>query len=61
MRRQTELVEAEEANMRNPRHSDERRRHAEWAIAWAEADRELVARHEKDLLAALDRTRRPRD
>jgi Phosphotransferase enzyme family len=61
VRRQTELAEAEEANMRDPRHSDERRRHAEWAIAWVEADRELVARHEKDLLAALDHTRRPRD
>jgi hypothetical protein len=61
VRRQTELAETEEANLHNPRHTPERRRHAEWAIAWAEADRELVARHEKDLLVALDDPRRPRD
>ena len=53
VRRQTEIAEAEEANLRNPRHAPERQRHAEWAISWAKADRELVVRHEKDLLAAL--------
>ncbi|MGC1212848.1 MAG: aminoglycoside phosphotransferase family protein [Micromonospora sp.] len=61
VRRQTELAEAEEANLRNPRHTPERQRHAEWAISWAESDRELVARHEKELLAALDAPRRFRD
>ncbi|MGC5019074.1 phosphotransferase [Micromonospora sp. DT47] len=61
VRRQTEVAEAEEANLRNPRHTPERRRHAEWAIAWAGADHELVARHEKDLLTALDERRRPGD
>ncbi|WP_377338139.1 aminoglycoside phosphotransferase family protein [Plantactinospora siamensis] len=61
VRRQTELAEAEQANLRNRRHAPERRRHAELAISWAEADRELVVRHEKDLLAALIDPQQPRD
>jgi hypothetical protein len=46
LRRQTEVAETEEANLRDPRHTAERRRHAEWAVAWATADRQLVAQHE---------------
>ncbi|WP_422744748.1 phosphotransferase [Micromonospora sp. WMMD754] len=61
LRRQTELAEVEEANLRDPRHSPARRRHAEWAVAWARADRALVVRHEEELFAALAAPRRPLD
>ncbi|MFF5175084.1 phosphotransferase [Micromonospora sp. NPDC000089] len=54
LRRQGELIRTEEANRIDPRQNAERRRHAEWAVAWATADRELVLRHERLLLAALE-------
>ena len=54
LRRQTEVVETEQANVRDPTVSAERRRHAESAIAWATADRRLVEQHERQLLAALE-------
>jgi hypothetical protein len=53
LRRQTGVAETEQANLRDPRHTAERRRHAEWAIAWATADRQLVEQHEKQFLAAF--------
>jgi hypothetical protein len=53
LRRQAQIIAAEETNRRDPRQTAERRRHAEWAIDWASADRRLVEQNERELLAAL--------
>jgi hypothetical protein len=54
LRRQSEVAEIEQANLQDRRHTADRRRHAEWAVAWATADRQLVEQHERQLLAALE-------
>ncbi|MFC4014415.1 phosphotransferase [Nonomuraea purpurea] len=53
VRRQGEIVAAESANADDPRLSPVRRRHAEAAVAWATADRDLVRTHRELLLTAL--------
>jgi len=50
---QARIVEAETANLGNPRLPAARRQHAKAAVAWAAADRALVRQHEVLLLAAL--------
>lgn len=52
-RRQTCIADAEAANLNNPTLTPTRRRHAEAAIAWATADRELIHRHQTLLLSTL--------
>jgi aminoglycoside phosphotransferase (APT) family kinase protein len=54
LRRQSEVAEIERANLQDRRHTADRRRHAEWAVAWATADRQLVEQNERQLLAALE-------
>ncbi|TDE60418.1 aminoglycoside phosphotransferase family protein [Nonomuraea mesophila] len=53
VRRQTSIVDAEAANASNHHLTATRRQHAEAAIAWATADRELVYEHKALLLSAL--------
>jgi hypothetical protein len=45
-RSQTRIVDTKTANLGDPRHSADRRRHAETAVAWATADRALLHQHE---------------
>jgi hypothetical protein len=54
LRRQSEVAEIEQANLQDRRHTADRRRHAEWAVAWATADRQLVVQNERQFLAALE-------
>jgi len=54
VRRQSDVAEAEGAHLRDPSRSPDRRRHAEWAVAWANADRRWVERHETLFRAALE-------
>jgi aminoglycoside phosphotransferase (APT) family kinase protein len=51
--RQTCVADAEAANIADLKLTPTRRRHAEAAIAWATADRDLVHQHETLLLSAL--------
>jgi hypothetical protein len=53
VRQQTYIAEVEAANLENPRHSPERRRHAQAAVAWATGDRKLVQQHKQLFLATL--------
>ncbi|MEV6150229.1 phosphotransferase [Nonomuraea sp. NPDC052129] len=54
VRRQTNIADVEAANLSNPKLTPTRRRHAQAAIAWATADRELVFQHKAVLLSALE-------
>ncbi|MGP3936999.1 aminoglycoside phosphotransferase family protein [Nonomuraea sp. KM88] len=56
VRRQTHIADAEAANIDDPTLTPARRRHAQAAVAWATADRELIHRHQPLLLSALQRT-----
>ncbi|MER5424002.1 phosphotransferase [Streptosporangium roseum] len=56
VRRQTHIADAEAANIDDPTLTPARRRHAQAAVAWAIADRELIHRHLPLLLSALQRT-----
>ncbi|MFD1538974.1 hypothetical protein [Nonomuraea guangzhouensis] len=53
VRRQANVSDVEAANLANPELMPTRRRHAEAAVAWATADRELILQHETLLLSAL--------
>jgi len=54
LRRQTEIAEAEQANLQDPKHPADRRSHAKWAVEWATADRQHVERNKGQFLAALE-------
>ncbi|MEV6155517.1 aminoglycoside phosphotransferase family protein [Nonomuraea sp. NPDC052129] len=56
VRRQTHIADMEAANIADPTLTPARRRHAEAAMAWATADRELIHRHQPLLLSALQWT-----
>ncbi|MEQ4723922.1 aminoglycoside phosphotransferase family protein [Nonomuraea sp. B19D2] len=53
VRRQSWTADMESANIDDPTLPPARRRHAEAAVAWATADRELIHRHRTLLLSAL--------
>ncbi|WP_378521050.1 aminoglycoside phosphotransferase family protein [Nonomuraea helvata] len=54
VRRQTNIAGAEAVNLSNPKLTPTRRRHAQAAIAWATADRDLVFQYKALLLSALE-------
>ena len=53
VRQQIRLAEIEAAKREDPGQPRRRRQHAQGAVAWAAADRELVLRHHRLLLSAL--------